>query len=56
MFIDLSAPPSAPLNDLVLMPKLSQTEDWFAVEDLDYWDADPATIPQHLKKLKIENN
>ena len=28
MFIDLSAPPSAPLYDLVLMPKRSQTEDW----------------------------
>ena len=28
MFIELSAPPSAPLFDLVLMPKRSQTEDW----------------------------
>ena len=28
MFIELSAPPSAPLYDLVLMPKRSQTEDW----------------------------
>ena len=28
VFIELSAPPSAPLYDLVLMPKLSQTEDW----------------------------
>ena len=27
MFIELSAPPSAPLYDLVLMPKRSQTED-----------------------------
>ncbi len=50
MFIELSAPPSAPLYDLVLMPKRSQTEDWVAVEDLDYWHADPATIPKHLKE------
>ena len=28
MFIELSAPLSAPLYDLVLMPKRSQTEDW----------------------------
>ena len=28
IFIELSAPPSAPLYDLVLMPKRSQTEDW----------------------------
>ena len=35
--------------DLVLMPKRSHTEDWVAVEDLDYWDADPATIPKHVK-------
>ena len=50
MFIELRTSPRAPLYDLVLMPKLSQTEDWVAVEDLDYWDADPATIPKHLKE------
>ena len=28
MFIQLSAPPGAPLYDKLLMPKRSQTEDW----------------------------
>ena len=50
MFIELSYPPSYPLYDLVLMPKRSHTEDWLAVEDLDYWDTDPATIPKHVKE------
>jgi len=35
------------------MPKLSKIEDWVAVEDLDYWDAEPATIPQHLKSSRL---
>ena len=38
------------------MTNLSQTEDLVAVEDFDYWYAEPATNPQHLKSSRLKNN